>query len=254
MEMYIDDGITIDEIDAVSGTLTVGKINSKIDGTNTRSIIHFTKYSISSGFDDLDIDIKLKGKTDPQTTIYDVVYGVEGTVNDVDVKIWDRFYYYTSSHLNYEVPIDTQNKQIINLANGTNNKHAVNKQQLDNLMKLYYYNPNLTFSKTKVIFKKINITTLNISKGIYLITYFLPINISSNYDSKGIIQLNTSGLNNVYNHNILQKISTNLLNTNIYIINQSDKMTITLRGSGLEFNQGITDKYLTIYKLFDQLP
>ena len=29
MEMYIDDGITIDEIDAVSGTLTVGKINSK---------------------------------------------------------------------------------------------------------------------------------------------------------------------------------------------------------------------------------
>ena len=60
-EMYIDDGITVDEIDAVSGTLTVGKINSKIDRTNTRSIIHFTKYSISSGYDDLDIDIKLKG-------------------------------------------------------------------------------------------------------------------------------------------------------------------------------------------------
>ena len=47
-EMYINDGITIDEIDAVSGTLTVGKINSKIDGTNTQSIIHFTKHSLSS--------------------------------------------------------------------------------------------------------------------------------------------------------------------------------------------------------------
>ena len=84
-----------------------------------------------------------------------------------------------------------QNNQIINLANGTNDKHAVNKQQLDNLMKLYYYNPNLTFTKTRVIFKKFNITTLDISKGIYLITYYLPINISSDYDSKGIIQLST---------------------------------------------------------------
>ena len=56
-EMYIDNGITVDEIDATSATLVVGKINSKIDGTKTRSIIHFTKYTISPGFDDLDIDI-----------------------------------------------------------------------------------------------------------------------------------------------------------------------------------------------------
>ena len=56
-EMYIDNGITVDEIDATSATLIVGKINSKIDGTKTRSIIHFTKYTISPGFDDLDIDI-----------------------------------------------------------------------------------------------------------------------------------------------------------------------------------------------------
>ena len=84
--MYVDDGITIDEIDARSGTLSVGKINSRIDGTNTRSIIHFTKNILSSGFDDSDIDIKLKGKTNPQTTIYVVVYGVKGHVNNVSVK------------------------------------------------------------------------------------------------------------------------------------------------------------------------
>ena len=59
-EMYVDDVITIDEIDARSGTLSVRKINSRIDGTNTRSIIHFTKNVLSSGFDDLDIDIKIK--------------------------------------------------------------------------------------------------------------------------------------------------------------------------------------------------
>ena len=91
-EMYVDDGITIDEIDARSGTLSVGKINSEIDGKKTRSIIHFTKNIFSEGFDDLDIDIKLKGKTDPQTTIYVVVYGVEGQVNNVSVNLWDRLY------------------------------------------------------------------------------------------------------------------------------------------------------------------
>ena len=34
-EMYVDDGITIDEIDALSGTLSIEKMNSKINGTNT---------------------------------------------------------------------------------------------------------------------------------------------------------------------------------------------------------------------------
>ena len=121
-EMYIDDGITTDEIDALSGTLTVGKINSKIDGTNTRSIIHFTKHSLSSGFDNLDIDIKLKGKTDPQTSLYVVVYGVKGQVNNVPVNIWDRFNYYDNSSLKYEVPIDMNNKDITGVTNLDVNK------------------------------------------------------------------------------------------------------------------------------------
>ena len=153
--MYIDDDITVDEIDAVSGTLTVGKINSKIDGTNTRSFIHFTKYSLSSGFDDLDIDIKLKGKTDPQTTIYVVVYGVKGQVNNVPVNLWDRFYFYDNTSLKYEVPIDMNNKnitgvrkiatfsmsvdnhidmknhKIINLDDAKVKNDAINKGQLD---------------------------------------------------------------------------------------------------------------------------
>ena len=68
----------------------MGKINSKIDGIKARSIINFAKNVIHSGFDDLDIDIKLKSKTDPKTTIYVVVYGVKGNVNNVSVGLWDR--------------------------------------------------------------------------------------------------------------------------------------------------------------------
>ena len=154
-EMYIDNGITVDEIDSISGTLVVGKINSKIDGTKTRSIIHFTKYTISPGFDDLDIDIKLKGKTDPQTTINVVVYGVKGQVNNVSVNLWDRFYYYDNTSIKFELPVDMNQKditgvnkittadldvnsqidmkgnKIIGVGDGTSNNDAVNKIQLD---------------------------------------------------------------------------------------------------------------------------
>ena len=154
-EMYIDNGITVDEIDSTSGTLVVGKINSKIDGTNTRSIIHFTKYTISPGFDDLDIDIKLKGKTDPQTSINVVVYGVKGLVNNVLVNLWDRYYYHDNTSLKFELPIDMNQKditgvnkittadldvnsqidmkgnKIIGVGDGTSNNDAVNKIQLD---------------------------------------------------------------------------------------------------------------------------
>ena len=111
-EMYINNGITVDEIDSTSGTLVVGKINSKINGTKTRSIINFTKYTISPGFDDLDIDIKLKGKTDPQTTINVVVYGVKGQVNNVSVNLWDRFYYYDNTSIKFELPVDMNQKNI----------------------------------------------------------------------------------------------------------------------------------------------
>ena len=156
-EMYVDGGITIDEIDALSGTLSVGRINSRIDGKKTGSIIHFTKNIFAEGFDHLDIGIKLKGKTDPQTIIYVMVYGVEGQVNNVSVNLWDRLYYYDNASVKYEASIDMKTKditdvnkivtnnldvngqadikgnKIIGVGDGTANKDAVNKAQLDAL-------------------------------------------------------------------------------------------------------------------------
>ena len=148
-EMYIDDGLTVIQIDASSGTLTVGKINSKINGTNTRSIIHFTKNTISSGFDDLDLDIKLKGKTDPKTTIYVVVYGVKGTVNDVDVKIWDRFYYYDNDSVKYEALIDMNGNKITGVADGVDDSDVMNKAQFDKIQSYYFYTNDLKHNNKK---------------------------------------------------------------------------------------------------------
>ena len=160
-EMYVDDGITVDQIDASSRTLSVGKINSRIDGIKTRSIIHFTKKNFHSGFDDLDIDIKLKGKTDTQTTIYVVVYGVKGYVNNVSVHLWDRLYYYGNDSVEYEAPInmngkditdvnkivtddldvnrqiDMKSNRIIGVVDGTGKSDAINKAQLDTAVGLF---------------------------------------------------------------------------------------------------------------------
>ena len=154
-EMYIDNGLTVDEIDVIGDCIHVDKINSKIDGTNTRSIIQLHKSIIYPDSDDLNIDIKLKGKTDPQTTIYVVIYGVKGYVNDVSVNLWDRYYYINNTSLKFELPVDMNQKditgvnkittadldvnsqidmkgnKIIGVGDGTSNNDAVNKIQLD---------------------------------------------------------------------------------------------------------------------------
>ena len=158
-EMYVDNGITIDETDAVSGTLSVGNIKSKIDGTNTRSIIPFTKNVLNSAFDDLDIDIKLKSKTDPQTTIYVVVYGITGIHSDVPIQVWDRFYYYDQDKddINFETKIDMNNHQIIGVADGSGDKDVVNVKQLNEL-------------ETKVSQIKTDITTIITNNGLVYYT------------------------------------------------------------------------------------
>ena len=255
-EMYIDDGLTVIQIDASSGTLTVGKINSKITGTNTRSIIHFTKYYISSGFDDLDLDIKLKGKTDPKTTIYVVIYGVKGTVNDVDAKIWDRFYYYDGSQLDFEVPIDMNNKQIIGLSNGTNDKHAVNKSQLDSLIKLHYSNYNLKSTKNHILFDSSNNRFIDLPKGLYLINYYLPFQLSSDFDLNGGISLFLSGINYQYYNNNTANEKDTAFKTDIYMVQNDAQLNISTYGSGIEFDNSVNipNKYIIIYKLLDNLP
>ena len=141
-KMYVNNGLTVDEIEGSSGTLSGVTTKSNIDGTKTRSIINFSYNGLASGFNDLDIDIKLKSKTDPQTTINVVVYGVKGNFDDVSVDLWNRLYYYNNESIKYEVPIDMKGKKITGVGNGTSNSDAVNYQQLIdyiNTINNYYF-------------------------------------------------------------------------------------------------------------------
>ena len=139
-EMYFSDKIDPDQItiDSRSGTLQVNKINTKISSDHTRSVINFYKDQILPSDDELDIDIALKNKTgqsyDSDTQIFVVVYGVYGTQNDVDIQVWDRYFYIDDKKIYFEAPIDMVDKDIENVNNlWINNELNMNNRPIKKL-------------------------------------------------------------------------------------------------------------------------
>ena len=143
-EMYYGNRVDRNEVvvDAVSETLNVSRNNTNTFSDHSRTIINFHKYG-NIGIIDLDIDLTLKYKSgatyDAETDIFVVVYGVSGHQNDVDSRIWDRFYYIRNKIVYFEAPIDMDSHQIKGLNDGNENSDAVNVKQLneseDNIVK-----------------------------------------------------------------------------------------------------------------------
>ena len=139
-EMYCSDKIDEDKItiNALSGTLSVSKINTKKSSDHTRSVINFYKAIIYPSDDELDIDIVLKNKAgqsyEADTQIFVVVYGVAGTQNDVDTRLWDRYFYIDDKKIHFEAPIDMVDKDNENVNNlSINNELTMNNKQIKNL-------------------------------------------------------------------------------------------------------------------------
>ena len=122
-------------INASSGTLSVSKISTKKSADHTRSVINFYKAMIHPSDDELDIDIALKNRAgqsyEADTQIYVVVYGVAGTQNDVDVRLWDRYFYIDDNKIHFEAPVDMVNKNIENVNDlSINNELNMNNRQI----------------------------------------------------------------------------------------------------------------------------
>ena len=139
-EMYFSNKIDRDKItiNASSGTLSVSKINTKVSDNHTRSVINFYKAIIYPSDDELDIDIALKSKAgqsyEADTQIYVVVYGVAGTQNDVDVRLWDRYFYIDDNKIHFEAPVDMVNKNIENVNDlSINNELNMNNRRIKNV-------------------------------------------------------------------------------------------------------------------------
>ena len=139
-EMYFSNKIDPDKItiNASSGTLSVNKINTKLSSDHTRSVINFYKAMIYPSDDELYIDFALKNKTgqsyELDTEIFVVVYGVSGSQNDVDVRLWDRHFYIDDKKIHFEAPIDMVNKDIENVNNlSINNELNMNNKHIKNV-------------------------------------------------------------------------------------------------------------------------
>ena len=143
-EMYNDNLVDRNEVvvNAVSETLNVSRNNTNTFTDHSRTIVNFHKYG-NLGIIDLDIDLTLKYKSgatyDAETNIFVIVYGVSGHQNDVDSRIWDRFYYIRNKIVYFEASINMSNYQIKGLNDGNENGDAVNVKQLneteDNVVK-----------------------------------------------------------------------------------------------------------------------
>ena len=206
-EMYFSDKINKDEITigAASGTLQVNNTNTIVSTNNTRSIINFNKLQIEPSDDELEIDIALKNKHGQsiyqKTDIYVIVYGVYGTQNDIDKRLWDRYLYIDNNKINFEAPVNMGNRKITGVADATDDNDVVNKSQLDVLSKYYYFTNDLKHSNSNSInfSKKINkypFLTENLSIIIYADTFIIQllgyyqIIYNDYYNGNGIFKIN----------------------------------------------------------------
>ena len=137
-ELYYPNSINSStvQISAISAVETVSIVTTNVFNNHTRSIIHLHKYN-NVAPNRLMIDMVLKNKAGisyaNELTIFVIVYGVSGYVNNVHTSVWDRLFEVTNNSIKFEAVIDMNNKQIINLADGAHGSDAVNVTQLINM-------------------------------------------------------------------------------------------------------------------------
>ena len=149
-ELYYPNSIDSNtvQISAVSSVETVSKVMTNVFSNYTRSIIHLHKYN-NVAPNRLMIDMVLKNKAGVsyanELTIFVIVYGVSGYVNNVDTSVWDRLFEVTNNTIKFEAAISNvdnlsintllnmNSKVITGLGDGVENGDAVNVKQLNNL-------------------------------------------------------------------------------------------------------------------------
>ena len=165
------------QISAVSSVETVSKVTTNVFNNHTRSIIHLHKYN-NVAPNRLMIDMVLKNKAGisyaNELTIFVIVYGVSGYVNNVHTSVWDRLFEVTNNSIKFEAPIDMnrhninmKNGQIKGLEDGNENNDSVNVKQLNEM------ESNITnYVKAEIDKSKADVTTdVTNNHNLFLILY-----------------------------------------------------------------------------------
>ena len=138
-ELYYPNSINSStvQISAVSAIETVSKVTTNVFNNHTCSIIHLRKYN-NVAPNRLMIDMVLKNKAGisyaNELTIFVIVYGVSGYVNNVHTSVWDRLFEVTNNSIKFEASIDMNKHDIKNVDNLSMNKLIdMNKGQIEDL-------------------------------------------------------------------------------------------------------------------------
>ena len=179
-ELYFPNSIDSStvQISAVSAVETVSKVTTNVFNNHTRSIIHLHKYN-NVAPNRLMIDMVLKNKAGVsyanKLTIFVIVYGVSGYVNNVNTSVWDRLFEVINNVIKVESTIDMNkhdiknvdnlsmnklidmnNGQIKDLGDGNENGDAVNVKQLNNVESNMGKYTKAEITKTKAEITKVD--------------------------------------------------------------------------------------------------
>ena len=179
-ELYFPNSIDSStvQISAVSAVETVSKVTTNVFNNHTRSIIHLHKYN-NVAPNRLMIDMVLKNKAGVsyanKLTIFVIVYGVSGYVNNVNTSVWDRLFEVINNVIKVESTIDMNkhdiknvdnlsinklidmnNGQIKDLGDGNENGDAVNVKQLNDVESNMGKYTKAEITKTKAEITKVD--------------------------------------------------------------------------------------------------
>ena len=179
-ELYFPNSIDSStvQISAVSAVETVSNVTTNVFNNHTRSIIHLHKYN-NVAPNRLMIDMVLKNKAGVRyankLTIFVIVYGVYGYVNNVNTSVWDRLFEVINNVIKVESTIDMNkhdiknvdnlsmnklinmnNGQIKDLGDGNENGDAVNVKQLNNVESNMGKYTKAEITKTKAEITKVD--------------------------------------------------------------------------------------------------
>ena len=128
-ELYYPNSIDSSTVQ-ISAVSSVSKVTTNIFSNHTRSIIHLHKYN-NVAPNRLMIDMVLKNKAGisyaNELTIFVIVYGVSGYVNNVHTSVWDRLFEVTNNGIKFEAAIDMNNNDIKNLHSLSMDNLSINR-------------------------------------------------------------------------------------------------------------------------------
>ena len=221
-------------------------MTTNVFNNHTRSIIHLHKYN-NVAPNRLMIDMVLKNKAGisyaNELTIFVIVYGVSGYVNNVHTSVWDRLFEVTNNSIKFEAPIDMnghninmKNGQIKGLEDGNENNDSVNVKQLNKM------ESNITnYVKAEIDKSKADVTN---NHNLFLILYNY---IMKNGTKVGILRdlyFTDSRESRATNTYEFTTRLTNISNFTFYYVfkhNTSTNSVMTIRIIFYKYNRGTVD-------------